>query len=334
LRHSADAHNRYQLSDRKKKMKRWLKLVSLGALGVAVVAVAVVLIRFELWRRDVADRNADESVRVAVTAAGIVEFADYGTGTPVLWVHGTPGGFDQVIRTLRLSDMPKRYRSIVPSRPGYLGTPLESGKRVDEQARLFKALLDQLDIKRVVVMGTSGGGPYAIEFARQFPDTCKALILISAVTMSLAREQEADPEILDKVFATPLGRDFGLWLVRESFARQIKHIDLRDPLTRDYAQAMIESAVPTSRRIEGFENDWSNFADLSSLRLDDVQVPTLILHGTIDTNVPYSHAEHAHRLIPRASLVRFDGYDHFIYLTRRNDVGAQMDRFLTAVAPE
>lgn len=314
-------------------MKRWMKVVSLVALGTVVVAAAVVLIRFELWRRDVADRNSDESVRVTATAAGMVEFADYGTGTPVLWIHGTPGGFDQVIRTLQLSDMPKRYRSIVPSRPGYLGTPLESGKRVEEQARLFKALLDEINVNRVAVVGSSGGGPYAIEFARQFPDTCSALILISAVTMSLAREQD-DPGILDKVFATPLGRDFGLWLVRESFARQIKHIDLRDPVTRDYAQAMIESAVPTGRRIQGFENDWSNFADLSALRLDDVQAPTLILHGTTDTNVPYSHAEHARRLMPRASLVSFDGYDHFIYLTRRDDVRAQMDRFLAATAPE
>ena len=102
-------------------MKRWLKISSVALLGAVILGVAGVLVRFELWRRDVADRRADQSVRVTTTAAGVVEFADYGTGTPLLWVHGTPGGYDQVIRTLRLSDMPKRYRSIVPSRPGYLG---------------------------------------------------------------------------------------------------------------------------------------------------------------------------------------------------------------------
>ena len=315
-------------------MKRWLKMASVVLLGVAIFSVALVLVRFELWRHDVADRNADESARVLSTAAGVVEFADYGTGFPVLWLHGTPGGFDQVIRTLRLSDMPKRYRSIVPSRPGYLRTPLESGKRVDEQARLFKALLTELGIRHVAVVGSSGGGPYAIEFARQFPDTCSALILISAVTMSLAREEKHDPTLFDRVFTTSLGRDFGLWLVRESFARRIKHIDVRDPLTRDYAQATIETAVPTSLRTEGFENDWSNFADLSALRLDEVHVPTLILHGTADTNVPYSHAEHAQRSIPRASVVSFDGYDHFIYFTRREDIGTQIDRFLVETAAE
>jgi pimeloyl-ACP methyl ester carboxylesterase len=329
-----DGKNQSTNCSRGAGVKRRLKICSLALLGIVILAIAIVIVRFELWRRDVADRNAAASVRVATTVAGIVEFADYGVGAPVLWVHGTPGGYDQVTSTLRLSDMPKRYRSIVPSRPGYLGTPLESGKRVEEQARLFKALLDQLQLKRAAVVGSSGGGPYAIEFARQFPDSCSALILISAVTMSLPRKQRHDPSLLEQLFATPVGKDFGLWLVRESFPRQIKHIDLRDPLTNDYARAMIESAIPTRRRIAGFENDQSNLADLSALRLDQVQVPTLILHGTTDTNVPYAHAKHARQWIPRATLVTFEGYDHFIHITRREQIGAAMDEFLVRTAAD
>jgi pimeloyl-ACP methyl ester carboxylesterase len=309
-------------------MKRWLKIGSLLLVGIFIVAAAAVFVRFELWRTDIAARTAAESVRAVTTSFGIVEFADRGTGAQLLWIHGTPGGFDQVVSTLRLSDMPKRYRSIVPSRPGYLGTPLESGKRVSEQARLFKALLDELGLQRVAVIGTSGGGPYAIEFARQFPETCRALVLISAITKSFPRTVEEDPSLLERAFATPLGRDFGLWLVRESFPKQIKHIDLSDPLTREYAQAMIESAIPTHRRAAGFENDWTNFADLSALHLEAIRVPTVILHGTADTNVPYAHAEHASRAIPGAVLVTFDGYDHFIHITRREQIGAQIDRFL------
>jgi pimeloyl-ACP methyl ester carboxylesterase len=285
--------------------------------------------RFELWRREVAARRDGESAQIATTSAGVVEFADYGEGVPVLWVHGTPGGFDQVVSTLRLSDMPQRYRSIVPSRPGYLGTPLESGRAVSEQARLFKALLDHLGLQRVAVIGTSGGGPYAIEFARQFPDRCSALVLIAAVTMSFPREQEDDPSLIERAFATPLGMDLGLWLVRESFPKQIKHIDMSDAVTREYARAMIESAVPTERRRAGFQNDWTNFADLSRLQLEAIRAPTLILHGTADTNVPYAHAEYASRTIPGAVLVTFDGYDHFIHITRREQIGVQMNGFLT-----
>jgi pimeloyl-ACP methyl ester carboxylesterase len=88
--------------------------------------------------------------------------------------------------------------------------------------------------------------------------------------------------------------------------------------------------VPTHRRAAGFENDWANFADLSTLRLDEIRVPTLILHGTADTNVPYAHAEHASRTIPGAVFVTFDGYDHFIHITRREHIGAQVDGFLAA----
>jgi hypothetical protein len=51
-----------------------------------------------------------------------------------------------------------RYRALTCSRPGYLNTPLASGRGLAEQADLFAALLDALAIERVSVVTVSAGG--------------------------------------------------------------------------------------------------------------------------------------------------------------------------------
>jgi pimeloyl-ACP methyl ester carboxylesterase len=58
------------------------------------------------------------------------------------------GGIDRCRLVLGWVE-PARYRLLAVSRPGYLGTPLSSGRDPREQADLFAALLDALGIDRV-----------------------------------------------------------------------------------------------------------------------------------------------------------------------------------------
>src|SRR5215470_10248276 len=79
-----------------------------------------------------------------LTAKGTVEFAMSGRSGPViLSVHGGIGGADQARLMANWLDT-DAYRILSPSRPGYLGTPLESGKTFEQQADLLAALLDHL----------------------------------------------------------------------------------------------------------------------------------------------------------------------------------------------
>jgi pimeloyl-ACP methyl ester carboxylesterase len=99
--------------------------------------------------------------RIAGTAKGKVEFdLTEGDGPVVLSVHGGLGGADQG----RLNAdwlAGQGYRILSPSRPGYLGTPLDSGATVEDQAGLLAALLDTLNIGQVALMAHSAGGPVA-----------------------------------------------------------------------------------------------------------------------------------------------------------------------------
>lgn len=71
------------------------------------------------------------------------------------------------------------YRYVAVSRPGYLGTPLRSGRSPQEQADVFAAALDALGIGTTAVMAVSGGGPSAIEFALRQKECCWGVVLVS-----------------------------------------------------------------------------------------------------------------------------------------------------------
>ena len=131
--------------------------------------------RNEFWS------SGETSLKQVQTSRGFLEYADVGRGLPILYFHGTGAGSDAAV-TMERALIDDGFRLIVPNRPGYYGTPLSSGRSTNECADLAAALLDELQIGRVVVVGTSGGGMTAPTFAARHPGKSAALLLQCAVT--------------------------------------------------------------------------------------------------------------------------------------------------------
>ena len=70
---------------------------------------------------------------------------------------------------------------IAPSRSGYGRTPRTSGDIYANEADLFAALLDDLNIDKVVLVAVSGGGPTGVNFAARHPERIACLIMECAV---------------------------------------------------------------------------------------------------------------------------------------------------------
>jgi pimeloyl-ACP methyl ester carboxylesterase len=90
---------------------------------------------------------------------------------------------------LALQEAEFKYRYIIPSRAGYLRTPLSVAETPQEQAHAFAALLTALGIDRVATTASSGGGPSALQFAMQYPDRCSALILEECIIQKVRAER-------------------------------------------------------------------------------------------------------------------------------------------------
>lgn len=135
---------------------------------------------FVIWRRR---RLAQlgHCGQVAETACGPVEYSVVGSGPVILHFHAGAAGCDQTL-ALSWDLQADGFTVLTPSRPGYLRTPLSTGAAPEQAADAVAALLQLLELDRVVVMGTSGGGPTALQFAIRHPTIAVGLILQSAVS--------------------------------------------------------------------------------------------------------------------------------------------------------
>jgi pimeloyl-ACP methyl ester carboxylesterase len=109
-----------------------------------------------------------------------VTFNDTGSGHPFLLLHGGAGPqsvtwFADLLATTRGG------RVITPTHPGFGGTPRPD--RIDSikaLARLYVALLDNLDLENVTVIGNSIGGWIAAEIALLGSPRVGSLVLVDA----------------------------------------------------------------------------------------------------------------------------------------------------------
>ena len=277
--------------------------------------------------------SLDARATVAKTARGDVQVAREGQGPPVLAIHGGPGGFDQGIAWCwHLRD--GGCEVIAPSRPGYLRTPLESGRTPEEQADLYAAILDSLDIARTAVLGFSTGGPSAVQLAARHPDRITALFLDTAILLPFKPPISA-------LRRTSFESSFFVWLSYLMVNRWPGHMarfmvngvsrDLSkqqrdkaaswivsDPDRLRSLQEQFASIAPKKHRTDGWVNDLFNERELEPLPFAEVVAPTLIAHGTNEAFVPLEHAINAVESIPNAELVLVDEGHHILSLSRHH----------------
>src|SRR6185436_3576350 len=98
------------------------------------------------------------------TSRGPVEYLVEGSGPSILYFHGTPCS-NRLAADMERELIDAGFQLIIPHRPGYYGTPLGDRYTTADCADAAVAVLDELGVKRVAAIGTSGGGPPVLAFA-------------------------------------------------------------------------------------------------------------------------------------------------------------------------
>ncbi|MDM0022842.1 alpha/beta fold hydrolase [Variovorax saccharolyticus] len=286
---------------------------------------------------------------IARTPLGPIEYAVVGEGIPVLVIHGSPGGIDAAELMARF--LPKgQFKAILVSRPGYLRTPLGGRLTIDQQADLLAALLDQLGIARTAVYTWSGGGPAGYRLAVRHPGKLMSLVAFAAV--SQAYHDASKSAVTRLMFTTSAGR----WLMRVLAAHQPRQyiagaLGSEGNLTEAQLAAQVDAvfADDTRRRFildlgptaeqgpdrrDGYHNDLEQFGRIESLELERITAPTLIVQGTVDSDLPPEQSYFAAETIPGASLLKLEEGTHLALYTHADCDAAQQQviSFLSAHA--
>jgi pimeloyl-ACP methyl ester carboxylesterase len=214
-----------------------------------------------------------------------VTVEDTGTGRPFLLLHGGAGPVSFATFAPYLAAQ-RPGRALVPVHPGFNGTPRpDDVADVKALAELYVALLDQLDLREVTVVGNSIGGWIAAEIALLASPRVTGVVILNGVGITVPGRPVAD------FFALTLDQLTDLSYHDPSRFR----IDLT---TVSDAQKAVMGG--NRQAIAVYAGPGMNDAGLAD-RLGAVTVPTLVLWGQSDRVVDAEYGRAYAAAIPTAT---------------------------------
>ena len=319
----------------------------MGVMGAALAIPSLAVAGTGIWiyaryRRDLRVRIArlKGASLVAQTRCGPIEYAEAGSGTPLLIVHGAGGGFDQGMEFGGASLALRGFYVLASSRFGYLRTAMPDDPSPAAQADAFAALMDALGISRTAVVGVSAGAPSAMQFAIRHPQRCTALVLVVPIAFKPAEIQDSAPKLsafAAKFLMMIVGSNFKYWIASR-LARDlviklvlatppaVVHAASRDERAR--AARILDGVMPIGQRVDGIMNDARISSALPRYDLENIKAPTLVLSVRDDLYGTFASAQYTASQLPQARFVSYDAGGH-IWVGHDNDVLAQIVSFLT-----
>jgi pimeloyl-ACP methyl ester carboxylesterase len=310
-------------------------LLALGAAGVGVAAASMAARSFIIADREAERRVSSGSTTIA-TSFGVLEFADRGSGDPLLAIHGTGGGFDQGLSFV--APLLERGRRIIaPSRFGYLRSSFPADPGSESQADAFVELLDHLQIERVPVLGGSAGALSAIAFAIRHPSRCSGLIALVPASHVPGRPRTPGPTGLTEfAMKAVLESDFLFWLaLRTVPSRMIGTLLATDPGLLDAAAdderqrvyGILRNLMPISMRSRGLLNDARLAGNPDAMPVERIEVPTLAMSLEDDRFGTAAAARHLAASVKGARLVIYPTGGH-VWVGHNKEILEQVDRFM------
>jgi len=250
-------------------------------------------------------------------------YAEYGdpNGPLVLWFHGTPGGRRQIPLVGRRAASELGLRLVCVERPGVGDSTDHAYARILDWAADAAEVADHLGHERFMIVGLSGGGPYALACAHDLPARVVAVALLGSVAPAADDQVAVEGPValtrrwggLLRTVRHPLG------FCLSNLARLVEPVGLpalfafahvvpdgdRRVLHDPEVQSMFldDLFVGTTRQCRAVLHDLALFGRPWGFELADVRVPVHWWHGDVDPFVPLAEARRAAALLPDVEFV-------------------------------
>lgn len=260
--------------------------------------------------------------KIAELKKGKMEYTLRGEGAVILNLHGGHSNCQETFGYQPL--LAAGYSILTPSRPGYGRTDVEAGRTAAETAASLVKLLDNLKIDKVYLIGVSAGGPTAIYLAANYPERIKKLILESAASKAWLTKKDFDYK-LGKIIFKPRFQQLTWFMLRKIannfpnffakvFLPQFSTLSKKEVISQMESSDIKELVNMINRYASdnGFIYDLEHQTEKEILQ--EIEVPTLIMHSKYDNSVSFEHAEYAAQNIRRSEIYADDFWGHLIWI--------------------
>lgn len=241
---------------------------------------------------------------------------EYGSGHPYLLLHGGAGPLSIMGFAQRLAAS-EQVHVYVPTHPGFGGTARPDWlNRIGALAESYVALIEQLDLRDVTVVGSSIGGWIAAEMALLHSTRISHFILVDAVGITVEGQPIMDifPLTLDEVM------QFSYY---DPAAFRI------DPTT--FTDIQKRGLAANRQALAVYGGQPSTGDPTLATRLGAVTTPTLVLWGDSDGIVTPDYGRAFAAAIPTAKFELLSKTGHMPHIETPDQVLTAIRNFVTAV---
>jgi len=255
-------------------------------------------------------------------------YQDYGSGQPIVLIHGWPLSHRAWERQMqRFADA--GYRVIAYDRRGFGASSLAyDNYDYSTLAKDLYTLLEHLDLKEVLLVGFSMGGGEVVRYFTDFGgDRIAKAALVSSIIPLVAKKEDNPNGVpsgdLDGIMqAIQTNRVSFLGdFVKNFFNAEENNVSQQQ---LDYHWTIASQASPRAT-VEAAKS-WAETDFREECK--NVNVPTLIVHGTADGIVPIeTSADQAAELIPDNTYHKVSGGPHGLNLTHADELNETLLKF-------
>lgn len=241
----------------------------------------------------------------------LVLIAGFATNVEVQWEHPSIAAFLRRLGSFsRVTVLDKRGVGLSER------MPRDDPPSLEVRADDLRAVMDAAAVRRATVLGSSEGGSLAIVFTASHPERVERLVLHGtwARHPHYPQRPARDLELVDRT-----------WGQGEVYASVGPSLAATPPGREFLARYERQSATPRTARLLRELTAQIDVSDACRA----ISVPTLILHRTQDSRIPFERGEDLARRIVGARLVPLEGSDHHLFSGDTGPLLDEIERFVT-----
>ncbi|HEY6549684.1 MAG TPA: alpha/beta fold hydrolase [Solirubrobacterales bacterium] len=262
---------------------------------------------------------------------GEVNYAEIGTGDPIVFVHGISGSWQNWLENL--PHFGRNRRAIALDLPGFGASPMPSWP-IDMPAygRLLHDFCEKLGVgSGATLVGNSMGGLVAAEAVLSAPGRFDRLVLVSAagfINTWLPHQRGTATSHAWNTFGPYFGAAARFVVSHRRFRYGMFRFFVRYP-SRLRPELLWEQ-MASGLSCPGFADSLDAVIEYDARdRLEEIKIPTMIVWGTDDWVIPSMAAFSYQRRIPHSRLEIFEHTGHVPQLERPARFNALLDEFLS-----